>query len=433
MTVSNTPSPEKPFSVAIIGGGLGGVVLGIGLQQQNVPFHIYEAAATFGEIGAGVAFGPNSVRALGLISPALLEAYLRHATMNEAPELFKTFLQFRKGTGELGPPGGHLFDIRGGEQALSRTGLPTRCCIHRARFLDEIVKLLPAGSATFGRSLVEIVDEPDGGYLLKFANGSTATASVVVGCDGIRSPTRQHIHGKDAKPVYAHEYAYRAFVPRAAYEEALGPEPAGNGQIYVGQGGYIITYPVEHGTWVNMVAARNTPGSTWDLGAWQAPSTTEDILKDFEGWHPTVIKLLIDHGTQNKWALFDNKHKEKYCKGRICLLGDAAHATTPHLGAGAGMAMEDSYILSNLLGDCQSLDDVEKAFEAYDYIRRPRSQELVRLSRLSGLTYSFHDENVKNDVEKLQREFQKRYDWLWDADLKEHLQKAREFIPAGES
>lgn len=89
--------------------------------------------------------------------------------------------------------------------------------------------------------------------------------------------------------------------------------------------------------------------------------------------------------------------------------------------------MEDSYLLSHLLADCQSLGDVEKAFEAYDYIRRPRSQELVRLSRLSGLTYSFLDENVGAEVDRMKEEMQSRYNWLWDADLEEHLQQARSY------
>ncbi len=89
------------------------------------------------------------------------------------------------------------------------------------------------------------------------------------------------------------------------------------------------------------------------------------------------------------------------------------------------MAMEDAYILSRLLGDCQSPDDVERAFEAYDHIRRPRSQQLVRFSRLSGLTYAFLGENVGADVGKMEQEMQGRYNWLWDADLEEHLQQAR--------
>lgn len=312
MSTSPASSAEKPFSVAIIGGGLGGVVLGIGLLQQNVPFHIYEAAASFGEIGAGVAFGPNSVRTLGLIAPILLEAYRRHATSNETAELFETFMQVRGGTAELGPPGGHLFNIRGSELALGRTGLPARCCVHRAKFLDEIVRLLPPSATTFGKALVDIVDKVDGSseYLLRFADGSTSTASAVIGCDGIRSPTRRHIHGPNAQPIYAHECAYRAFVPRASYEEAMGPELTGNGQLYVGQGGCIITYPVEHGAFINMVAARNTPGSTWDYTAWQIPSTTEEVLRDFDNWHPDLVRLLTKYGTQEKWACTITNTKE---------------------------------------------------------------------------------------------------------------------------
>lgn len=85
-------------------------------------------------------------------------------------------------------------------------------------------------------------------------------------------------------------------------------------------------------------------------------------------------------------------------------------------------------MLSNLLGDCKSIGDVEKAFEAYDYVRRPRSQELVKLSRLSGQTYSFFDDTAGSDVAKMQQVLQNRYNWLWDTDLEEHLKSARGFL-----
>jgi salicylate hydroxylase len=412
---------STPPTISIIGGGLGGVVLAIGLLQHHIPFHIYESAPSFGEIGAGVAFGPNSVRALGLIAPGLLRAYVRHATTNESSDLADTFLSFRRGTSQGGFAGEHLFNLRGGETARKVTGMPTRCCVHRAHFLDEIVKILPKECVSFGKTLAKIDEIATDELVLHFADGSTATASAVVGCDGIRSPTRKHIHETQGHPKFSGEYAYRALVPREIFKKSMGVERTVNGQVYVGSGGYMITYPVEHGTNINMVAVCCRPTSSWKHETWVAPSTEEDLKQDFEGWDEELVGLLTKYGTRDRWALFDNLHTDPYFRGRICLLGDSAHATTPHLGAGAGMAMEDAYVLSHLLKDIADPQDITEAFAKYDAIRRPSSQELVRLSRLSGLTYAFLDESIGSDVVKMETEFAKRYNWLWEEDLQQNL------------
>ena len=93
----NGMTPTKPFNIAIVGGGLGGVALAIGLIKRGVPTHIYEAAARFGEIGAGVIFGPNLVRALNLIEPAMIQGLKKCATFNESADGIHTWLSWRYG------------------------------------------------------------------------------------------------------------------------------------------------------------------------------------------------------------------------------------------------------------------------------------------------------------------------------------------------
>jgi salicylate hydroxylase len=116
------------------------------------------------------------------------------------------------------------------------------------------------------------------------------------------------------------------------------------------------------------------------------------------------------------WALFDHPPAETYYKGRVCLLGDAAHASTPHQGAGAGTALEDAYILSGLLGQVRSVDEIEDAFKIYDATRLPRTQRLATTSREGRETYELENEDVADDEEKLRRNLDERQWWIWNHD-----------------
>jgi salicylate hydroxylase len=131
------------------------------------------------------------------------------------------------------------------------------------------------------------------------------------------------------------------------------------------------------------------------------------------------------------WALFDHKPAPTYYQGRIAILGDAAHASTPHQGAGAGQALEDAYILSTLLGDSmtQSASDIPTAFKAYDAIRRPRSQKVVSTSRACGLTYAFQGP-AGDDVEKIGEELLQRYKWIWEEDMEKQAELAKAVLRA---
>jgi salicylate hydroxylase len=424
---------EKRISVAIVGGGLGGVALAIGLIKQGVHVQIYEAAQRFGEIGAGVIFGPNSARAMGLIEPKILEGFKRCATTNTSEERVHTWLSFRYGMDSRNGNGkkcgdliAHLDDEK---QVNSWTGTKTRTGVHRAKFLEEMVKLVPKGTAIFQKTLKDLETVSNGErdeVKLTFADGTTATADCVIGCDGIKSRVREILYGDKAQPKYAGEYGYRALVPRDVATEVLGTELAENGQMYCGYGGYIITYPVEHHALINMVAVRRKPWTS--TTQWLIPSEKEDMIQDFEGWDPTLIELISRFENRDKWGMFDLNHDEKYYRGRICLAGDSAHASTPNLGAGAGMAMEDAYILSNLLATAQDPMQIEDAFRAYDAIRRPRTQKCVTLSRLAGIANEFEADGILDDFDKLQADIDDRYRWVWDEDLEAQLKKAKKLM-----
>ena len=115
-----------------------------------------------------------------------------------------------------------------------------------------------------------------------------------------------------------------------------------------------------------------------------------------------------------------------FYKGRLCLLGDAAHATTPHQGAGAGQAIEDALVLSTLLGQVKSLADIEDAFKAYDAVRRPRSQRVVTTSREASQLYELEHESIGFDLDKARTELEVRCKWIWDEDLSAQVKTAQD-------
>jgi salicylate hydroxylase len=268
---------KKPYNIAIVGGGIGGLTLAIGLLRNSIPVTVYEAAARYGEIGAGVAFGPNAVRAMALIDPKVKEGFDRRATSNQWESKKAFWFDFRVGDARLGKSQGRGAEVqrsdneenngdvrtddqengqgRSGELVYELTCPPGQGTVHRAHFLDEMVKLVPESVSRFGKRLVDISTAEDSGdVVLHFADGTTAQHSAVIGCDGIKSRTREIVLGKKdpaAHAVFTGKYAYRGLIPMDEAAELLGDELARNSQLYLGYHGHVLTFPIEKGKTMN--------------------------------------------------------------------------------------------------------------------------------------------------------------------------------------
>lgn len=237
------PVSMKAFDVAIVGGGIAGLTFAIGLLKHKVPVTIYESAHHFGEIGAGVYFSPNAARAMSGIDPSVTAAFERVATANKHPDLENVWFEFRHGEDSDEAKAGDLFCRMGWEGAQSHGG------VHRAKFLDELIKLIPDGVAQFGKR-VTAMEQVGDKVKLTFKDGSKATHDCVVGCDGIHSETRKYILGPNdpaVNAVFSGKYCHRGLVPMDEAVAALGEELATNSQNYVGHHGHLLTFPVEKG------------------------------------------------------------------------------------------------------------------------------------------------------------------------------------------
>ena len=197
----------------------------------------------------------------------------------------------------------------------------------------------------------------------------------------------------------------------------------------LGNHGHVLTTPIEQGKVVNVVAYHTKEDGRWDNATWIRPTTKEEMLADFGGWSTPVKDVLGLIDKPVIWALFDHLPLATYhWKGKICLLGDSAHASTPHHGAGAGMAVEDALILSEMLASINSVGELGTAFAAYDAVRRPRSQKLVTSSRKVGKIYNFEDEVIGNDMEATREYLEHAWDWIWKEDLGRQVEKAQRIL-----
>lgn len=283
-----------PIEVAVIGGGMGGLCAAIGLlKYSHLNVQIYEAAHHFSEIGAGVAFGPNAQRALRLIGDSTEEAYLRQATHNQWKEYANVWFEYRMGMG-----------TREEELMASVKNETGQATVHRAKFLDEFVRLVPNEICHFGKRLTELEELESGKIKLHFNDNTTAEADCVIGADGIHSVIRRYLlgdHDPAVEPVFTGSVAYRGLIPMEKAAGAIGERYAENSFVWCGHGGCVMTYPIDAGATMNIVAI-NSSYENWE-GPWVQKADYNKIAQEFDAWGSHVKKIikLLDMDEASAW------------------------------------------------------------------------------------------------------------------------------------
>ena len=220
----------------------------------------------------------------------------------------------------------------------------------------------------------------------------------MIGCDGIRSKTREFVltpSSPACKPTYAHVRSYRTLLPMASAAQALSPATASIYHNHIGPGANVLHYPVAQNTLIN-IAIFLDDAADWPEASWTArDSPRSDIELALKDWNPRIRKLIQQLPDRVPVLGVFDMHDyplERYHNGRICVAGDAVHASSPHHGAGVGMGIEDALCLCALMAEVASTvrtggaavstaATLAAALRVYDGVRRVRSQWLENSSR----------------------------------------------------
>jgi salicylate hydroxylase len=197
----------------------------------------------------------------------------------------------------------------------------------------------------------------------------------------------------------------------------------------MGTGRHVLTFPINHGAVLNLVAFVTTDKDWPDYSRSTLPATREEAIKDYEGFGPNVMKLLeIVEPSLDIWGIFNLENELKaYNKDKIIVMGDAGHATSPHHGSGAGFCIEDAAIMATILSDpavTGAPGTIEAAFAAYNAERKSRTQWLVNHSRRQGDLYEWNLKDIGNDFSRIEQEITAANYYIETMDVHELCEKA---------
>lgn len=266
-----TTDTKQPFSLAIIGSGIGGLALAIGLLAQKVPVTIYEAATKFDAVGAGIGLGPNALKAMELMDPKFARLYDEIKVGNSSPERQHEqieILSTEEGFGsKWGWTGGSV-----GHEDFERSSA------HRKALLEIMKGLIPEGSVKFNKRVVEVLQRiGTSGVELLFADGKKVVADSVVGCDGIKGMTRGVVLGErwpeEVRAKYCNTYVYRGIAPMEDAKRIIGSY-AEDARWWMGKGTGWAMYPISQGREANIVAFMQ------DKNAWSGEQAAKEVTRE---------------------------------------------------------------------------------------------------------------------------------------------------------
>lgn len=382
--------------IAIIGGGIGGLAAAIALTRiAGVQITVFEQTRKLGEVGAGVTVAPNALRILDRLD--LLDEIKRAGAAMAGPGVYLD----AKGT---------LIAEAAWEDSARRY---QNVGMYRPDLIDILTRAVPAEALRLGHRLASI-QALESSVRLEFENGFTDEFDAVVGADGVHSVVRDSMM-QTSDPVYSGSIAYRGVLDASLLPE----EWPMKSQVWMGNGKHFMCYPLRQRKLFNYVGF--VPSDRPLKESWSAAGDVGELAAEFGGeeWDPKLRHFIKLIDKTFWWGLYDREPLSNWSRGRITLLGDAAHTMLPHAGQGVNQAIEDSITLAFFLREAGGPDGIAEAFKRYTSVRMQRTAILQNSSRRSGSQFDSQNEfedTKKRDAElRAGRDFRRSVVFDYDA------------------
>ncbi len=373
-------------SVAVIGGGIGGLTAALCFARRGADVEIYEAEPAPSTFGAGLQITPNGARVL--------------ESLGLAPHLDAISVRARAVV-----PIDALNGCR-----LGRFALGDRVPPYRFMSRGDLARCLTKACDTHGVSIHHAA--PVSGYgpdgVFHTPRGSKQ-ADLVIGADGLQSQARLFC-GLVAKAAFTGQVAWRATV--------VAPDAAPEARIWMAPGRHIVTYPLKDGR-LNIVAVQER--AEWSAEGWNHADDPANLQAAFADCCAGLRQMLDDVTQPRLWGLFRHAVAQNWHKGRLALLGDAAHPTLPFLAQGANLAIEDAYVLS---AACDATLNLDSGLARYQALRRPRVERAIAAANRNAVNYhlsGLHRRVAHQGLQLVSRiapgAFLGRLGWLYDHDV----------------
>lgn len=390
-----TPLGQPVF---ILGAGVAGLAAARALALRGAKVTVLEQADAVREVGAGLQISPNGaavLKALGL--GEALEAASTRAVAVELRDGRDGAVVTRLEVAKLRPDQGYHF-------------------LHRA----DLIQLLLDGARAAGAELrllqkAERVDLSGPRPKLVMSTGAEIEAGLLIGADGLQSPTRRALNGEDAL-FFTHQVAWRALIPCEPGAEAVA-------EVHMGPGRHLVSYPLRGGTLRNIVAVEER--RRWAEEGWSLRDDPMELRLAFERFGPRVRGWLEQVEDVWLWGLFRHPVAKSWFRvlpeGAVAILGDAAHPTLPFLAQGASMGLEDAWVLADALARHETMP---AALRVYQSGRGPRAARIVeaanrnaRAYHLSGAMRSLAHTGLRIMGKVAPGAALSRFDWLYGHDV----------------
>jgi salicylate hydroxylase len=377
---------KKPLRVAIVGGGIGGAAAASALARRGVGVRLFEQAPALTEVGAGVALQPNGIRMLRQLGlgPALSQYGARWLDP-----------QYRRSDGSFIAP---MWPPERGDE-IEFYGM------HRADLLHLFVARLPADIIATDHKCVGF-EQDEHEAIISFANGRREVADVVIAADGIHSKLQEFVVAPSA-PLFSGSVAYRGLITAGSVAW-----PRGAMRNWLGAGKHFLVYPVRCDELINYVGFVRTDEQLRE--SWSAAGDPAALAQAFAGWDPMVEAITAQANTTFRWGLYDREPLPAWTRGRLTLLGDAAHPMLPHVGQGANQAIEDAVALATVLARADR-NSAAQALSIYETLRRARTARVQRSARVNGARYDGASNDLGARDQQLAAQAQERA-WIWNYD-----------------